>query len=146
MSLDVYLKIKHQSAKASRIFIHEDGRIKEISREKWDELRPGTQPTSVEMQSDCVYTGNITHNLNTMAGEAGIYQALWRPGEIGISKAEQLIKPLEDGLSLLLADPTWYKQFDPSNGWGSYDSLVEFVHEYLEACRSWPEADIKVSR
>ncbi len=34
-----------------------------------------------------VYISNVTHNLNKMAGEAGIYEALWRPEEIGITHA-----------------------------------------------------------
>ena len=28
---------------------------------------------------ETVYCANITHNLNVMAGKAGIYEALWRP-------------------------------------------------------------------
>ena len=33
------------------------------------------------------YSANITHNLGKMAEEAGIYKHLWRPEEIGITKA-----------------------------------------------------------
>lgn len=39
-----------------------------------------TRPTEV-----CAL--NITHNLGRMAKEAGIYQHLWRPEEIGVTKA-----------------------------------------------------------
>ena len=39
------------------------------------------------------YSSNITHNLGAMAREAGIYEACWRPEEIGITKAAQLIEP-----------------------------------------------------
>lgn len=146
MSLDVYLKMKTAPRGGRRIFIREDGRIKEISRERWDELHPGIQPVSVDSHDDCVYSGNITHNLNIMAKEAGIYQALWRPEETHITKAKQLIEPLEDGLSLMLSDPKRFKQFNPENGWGSYDSLVEFVHEYLDACKWYPDAKVNVWR
>ena len=38
---------------------------------------------------ECVYEGNITHNLNRMAEACGIYMELWRPEEIGVIKAEQ---------------------------------------------------------
>lgn len=48
-----------------------------------------------------VYSANITHNLGKMADEASIYYALWRPDEIGITKAGQLIIPLREGLLLL---------------------------------------------
>ena len=65
-----------------------------------------------------VYESNITHNLSGMAREAGIYECLWRPEEIGITKAEQLIKPLEEGLALLKREPEHFKKFDAPNGWG----------------------------
>lgn len=93
-----------------------------------------------------VYKRNITHNLNKMADEAGIYKHLWRPEEIEVTKAEQLIEPLAAGLALLQSHPDRFKAFNPSNGWGSYEGLVYFVQEYLEACRENPDADIRVSR
>lgn len=48
-----------------------------------------------------VFGSNITHNLGEMAEEAGIYKHLWRPEEIGITKADQLIAPLREGLARL---------------------------------------------
>jgi len=44
-----------------------------------------------------VYSANITHNLNEMAGAAGIYKYLWRPEEVGIYYAENLIDPFTKG-------------------------------------------------
>ena len=93
-----------------------------------------------------LYSRNITHNLNLMAGEAGIYEACWRPDEIGITKAEQLIEPLTKGLALLRADPERFKAFNASNGWGVYENFVEFVEDYLSNCREHPDADVEVSR
>lgn len=93
-----------------------------------------------------VYDASITHNLNRMADEAGIYKYLWRPEEINISKAEQLIKPLEEGLALLKSDPERFKKLNPTNGWGTYDYLVNFVVGYLAACRDNPDATIRISR
>lgn len=93
-----------------------------------------------------VFDYNITHNLNTMVEKAGIYKHLWRPDEIGITKAEQLIEPLQHGLDLLVDNPDYFKQFNPENGWGSYDGLVQFVKDYLQACKENPDAEISVSR
>lgn len=93
-----------------------------------------------------VYEANITHNLNTMADAAGIYEHLWRPDEIGITKAEQLIEPLTKGLTALLTDSAKYEQFNPSNGWGDYDGLVSFVSSYLNACKKDPDMNVVVSR
>jgi len=150
MSLDVYLTIEDAfpDAYSSGIFVREDGQIKEISRAEWDAKFPGREPVVAPSRTgdNGVYQANITHNLNKMAGEAGIYQALWRPEEIGITKAAQLIDPLRDGLALLESDPERFKALNPSNGWGSYESLVEFVRKYLAACEKYPQARIKVSR
>lgn len=93
-----------------------------------------------------VYSANITHNLNTMADKAGLYQALWRPEEIGITKAGQLIPVLEEGLTKLRNDPAFFQEFNHKNRWGSYDSLVRFTQSYLDACKESPEALVEACR
>lgn len=93
-----------------------------------------------------VFDYNITHNLNDMADEAGIYKHLWRPEELGIKKAEELIEPLRNGLELLKSEPEKFKKFNPENGWGDYEDLVKFVEQYLSHCISWPDAIIHTSR
>ena len=99
-----------------------------------------------ELAPSEVYERNITHNLNKMAKDAGIYMHLWRPDEIGIEYAAQLIEPLQCGLALLLSDPERFRALNPDNGWGNYDGLVDFVGSYLEACEKHPGAKIEVSR
>jgi hypothetical protein len=93
-----------------------------------------------------VYECNITHNLNRMADEAGVYKHLWRPDEIGVTTAHELIEPLRAGLARLESDPERFKKLNPENGWGSYEGLVNFVTEYLAACEAHPEATVRVSR
>lgn len=93
-----------------------------------------------------VYSANITHNLGKMADAAGIYQCLWRPEEIGIIKAAQLIEPLAKGLELLKSDPARFEAFNSPNGWGTYKHFVPFVEKYLEACKENPDADVTVGR
>ncbi len=93
-----------------------------------------------------LYTANITHNLNRMADEAGMYEALWRPEEIGKKRAGELVTILESGLALMRAYPERFKALNPTNGWGSYEALMEFVRDYLDACRANPDATIEVSR
>lgn len=94
----------------------------------------------------CVFDCNITHDLNRMAEEAGIYQHLWRPEELGITHAIQLIEPLTRGLDLLESDPERFKKLNPSNGWGTYEGLVSCVRAYLDSCIANPDAEIYVSR
>jgi hypothetical protein len=94
----------------------------------------------------CVFSANITHNLNRMAAAAGIYEALWRPEEINATKAVDIIERLQKGLEALRAEPARFRAFNPENGWGNYEALVNFVERYLEHCKQYPEADIRVSR
>jgi hypothetical protein len=96
--------------------------------------------------SDELYEANITHNLNTMADQAGIYKALWRPEELGFTKAGELVPLLREGLDKLQVAPDFYRKFNPENGWGDYDGLVRFVTNYLAACERYPDATIRISR
>lgn len=147
MSLDVYLRIPGAPPLTyTRIFIRENGQILEISREEWDRRYPGREPATATTAHDEVYSANITHNLGGMAREAGIYQHLWRPEEIGVTKAKQLIEPLAQGLTLLKSDPERFKKHNPPNGWGSYDRFIPWIEEYLAACIMNPDADVEVSR
>lgn len=148
MSLDVYLTLPGtQRAADERIFIREGGQNKELTRDEWDARFPGQEPfVALSSDSNEAYTANITHNLVVMAKYAGIYQVLWRPEELGITHAVQLIAPLSAGLTLLKIDPGRFSSFNPSNGWGTYEGLVEFVEEYLAACIAHPTAEVSVSR
>lgn len=93
-----------------------------------------------------LFSANITHNLNKMATEAGIYMHLWRPEEIGITKARDLIDPVAAGLARMVVEPTRFKAFNPQNGWGSWEGFITWIAEYLEACRRYPDANVTVSR
>lgn len=98
------------------------------------------------VQKTTVFDHNITHNLGAMAREAGIYYHLWRPDEIGITKACELIDPLRQGLHLMKSDPSRFIKLNPVNGYGSYQHFVPWIERYLEACYKYPDADIEVSR
>jgi chromosome segregation ATPase len=89
---------------------------------------------------------NITHNLNKMAEAVGLYEVLWRPGEIGITIASQMIEPLEKGLKELEAHPDKYKAYNPPNGWGNYEGFVSFCNSVLQKCREYPDAIIEAGR
>jgi len=93
-----------------------------------------------------VFWANITHNLGKMAEEAGIYKHLWRPEELGITKAKELIEPLEKGLALMKSDPKRFEKFNSPNGWGLYENFVPWITRYIIACKEYPDADVSISR
>ncbi len=103
------------------------------------------QPTSI-------FSMNITHNLGKMASHAQLnngmtlYDVLWRPDENGLKYAKDIAELLDLGWNILLAEPEFFKSFNPENGWGEYDGLVEFVKQYYNACLTNPEAELRVSR
>lgn len=81
-----------------------------------------------------------------MAKEAGIYEALWKPDKINAKTVEDIISILQSGLVKLLENPAFYKKFNPLNGCGSYEGLVEFVTECLDVCEKFPHAEITAHR
>ena len=114
-----------------------------LTRTKWVSYDEGK---TQKKEEETVYDANITHNLNKMASEAGIYKALWRPEEIGREKASDIIELLEIGLADLKARPEHFEEFNSPNGWGMYEHFVPFVEKYLNACKEYPECLIEVSR
>jgi hypothetical protein len=151
MSLDVYLIRKgpqNLSEEREAIFIREDGQTKEVSREEWYRRFPDRDPVicKIPTDTDRVYEANITHNLAEMADAAGLYKCLWRPEEVGMTRAEHLLEPLRLGLRLLKSDPEAFKKYNPKNGWGDYYGLVLFTEQYLAACEENPDAEVSVSR
>ena len=145
MSLDVSLynenieKIKWWQERRDRDF--EENKlqysIQTVVNEYWEEIKP---------ERILLYTANITHNLNKMAKEAGIYYFLWRPDELEITMAKNLIKPLKRGLKLLKSKSEYFRTFDDPDGWGMFDHFVPFVEKYLNACIEFPYSTIEISR
>ncbi len=144
MSLDVYLKtpliVSNPPTRAEQaIKLLEDNGLDEFAFN----LKRANER---ELGDRELFTANITHNLVTMAEAAGIYMHLWRPEEIGIKTAGELMDPLREGYRLLINEPGRFKKLNPSNGWGSYEGLVKFVKNYLAACIENPDAIIEVCR
>jgi len=147
MSLDVSLLSDTPIEKiGTGVFVREEGGTRELTLEEVREKWPEADVSEEKYESNKIYAANITHNLNTMAAAAGLYEALWRPDENNWMKASDLIEVLEAGLEKLKAEPEKFKKYEPDNGWGTYDGLVEFTEKYLAACKANPETRVEVSR
>ena len=96
-------------------------------------------------RSDEGYWSNITHNLGTMAANAGFYEQLWHPERNGIKTANDLINPLREGIAKLESNPAFFNTFNASNGWGTYDQFLPWLIDLLDACEESPNAHIRVS-
>ena len=116
-------------------------------------------------EKEQLYSANITHNLNVMAEQAGIYKALWRPYQLhkdyvhieDYNKemafedsvtiiASDIIPIIEQGLDLLKNRPDYFSKFNAENGWGKYVNFVPFVEKYLEALKQYPDSLVEVDR
>jgi len=94
-----------------------------------------------------VFEANCTHNCNAMAKEAGIYYCIWRPEECpDIACAGDLIESLRNGIKLMEDEPKRFLALNPKNGWGSYDTFLPWLREYLRACVENPKAKIYAYR
>ena len=91
-----------------------------------------------------LFDANITHNLTTMASKANIYDCLWNADQL--KTAEEIIEPLKKGLTDMKERPYYYKQFDTSNGWGTYNQFIPWLENLLEACIDYPDATICISK
>ena len=88
---------------------------------------------------------NITHNLNKMADAVGLYEVLWKPDEIGITTASQMIPFLEKGIKKLKENPEKYKAFNAPNGYGKFEDFVRFCDSVLHWCNKYPDSVIEAN-
>lgn len=144
MGLDVYLIAeKPVKKKGTGVFYREGGKTLELTPEQVLERWPDVKIEEFEHETKEVYTDNITHNLNKMAEACGLYEPVWRPKE---KKAKDLIPKLEKGIKKLKENPDMFKKLNPENGWGSYEGLLSFAENYLQACINNPETEVRVWR
>jgi len=101
----------------------------------------GSEPRTFE-----IYTANVTHNLGAMANEAGVYRHLWRPEEVGVETAADLIVPLAGAIVKMKADSERFRSFNPENGWGCFNSFLPWLERLLQQCRENPKAKVRVCR
>lgn len=93
-----------------------------------------------------LYIANITHNLGKMASAAGIYKHLWRPEEIDLTHARQLIEPLRTAIKDMQKRTWYYTQYNAKNGWGTLKQFTPWLKNLLTACEKHPKSTIRISR
>ena len=83
----------------------------------------------------------LTYNLRPM-----IVAATWvGPRDLHGRKAEDVRRCIEPGLQDMVADPAWYRQYNPENGWGTYEGCVRVLTRLVELCREYPDATVEVT-
>lgn len=86
---------------------------------------------------------NITHNLGPMFRAAGVD---WRRYQDDPSlTAGDLAADIRAALTQMRENPTHFKGFDASNGWGTYGQALPFLQRLLVDCERHPDGTVEVS-
>ncbi len=86
-----------------------------------------------------------THNLSKIVDECGKlvgkehYKLIWRPDELlGVDNGRVPVSSVLQRLPALIADLIKHEkelvQYLPSNGWGTFEDLIDFLCDYLKEC------------
>ncbi len=88
-----------------------------------------------------VFSWNYTSNCAPMWRKAGVDIAEF-DGQVAADCAVQL----EYAIAAMECDPQTYVEMNPSNGWGSYETLLPALHNLLAAMRAHPKTKVDVWR
>lgn len=155
MSLDItIISPEPIKKKSTGIYARIDGQTRELTCEEVLKVFPGMEPWQIieeEIETNEFWSGNITHNLGEMAEDClsfdegsqlyNLYDLLWRDTQVPFTGdyINAYIAHLAYCLYILKNDPEHFKKFNPSNGWGTYEQLVNFVEEFIKALITMPE-------
>ena len=102
-----------------------------LEKKKWEEV------------TEEVYWENYTHNVVEMWNDAGCYDALYMSNGMN---AKDIIPFLDKAIKSMSENPDDYKKLNPENGWGDYDSALEFLKRVRGMCDANPDAVIRISK
>lgn len=163
MSLDITI-ISPESIikKSTGIYARINGTTRELTKEEAIAHFPDVDPDDIieeEIKTNEFWHGNITHNLCRMAEDCmsfdeydqcyNLYDLLWRDTQAPFegNYINAYIAHLAYCLYVLKNDPEHFKQFNPPNGWGTYEQLCQFTEDFIKALITMPEGShIEYSR
>lgn len=107
-----------------------------MSYDIWMEMDTGgEEPAQVDE------VGNYTCNCSPMFRKAlGGISLSELDGRAGGEVAEQV----STGVKAMIDDPATYEAMNPTNGWGDYESALDYLKRLALACRRHPKARIRV--
>lgn len=88
-----------------------------------------------------VFWRNMTSNVAPMWRKAGADIA-----DMDGRTAAECAPILAAAVTAMETDPAAYKLMDPPNGWGSYETCLDFLRSIHAACVEHPACSISVSR
>ena len=158
MSLDLYIYSKTPVLhRGTGVYVRKDGETMEL-KTKQEVLThfPDVNPDDVEertYEDNEYFHMNLTHNLTEMADKCKIegncvhnigkdsvslYDLLWHPKD-NLNIEVPTLDYLECVMACyksLLKNSAHFKEYNPKNGWGSYEQLVKRTKQYIVALQS----------
>lgn len=108
------------------------------------------------------WSANITHNMAEMADHVSVwcqprnsdgcvatttlYNVVWRPDECNLDNTSVILGALADGIHQMVRHRKDLLQYNPKNGWGDYDSFLQWLIKYKNECEDNPDCEITVWR
>lgn len=90
---------------------------------------------------------DCSHNVREIAIAVGIYSQLWRgENHPEIQRCCHLVEPLDKAIAFLKDNRNDLLHLNPENGWGSVDSLLQFLKDLRASCQLHRRKKFAISR
>lgn len=101
--------------------------------------------TKLEGTDQWVYVGDdwINHTYNTAAMIKEVCGS--SPSDWDGRKCADMYPVIAQGATLLQNNPQRYRQFEPSNGWGTVETTLDFLMKIADNCEKYPTAVIEIT-
>lgn len=99
-----------------------------------------------------IFTGNTEQHFMDIGNHTSNTSKMWNDAmgkplyELDGIMAEDAIWHLERGIKNMKDSPEYFKEMNPKNGWGNYDTALKYLEDILTACKEHPKTKIEISR
>lgn len=89
---------------------------------------------------DRVFDRNYTYNIAKIAKEAG-----FSVNDFDGKNGAEIVAILDPAIERMNKNPDHFRQFNPPNGWGDFDSFVGLLEILLAHCHEYPSGYCRIS-
>lgn len=98
----------------------------------------GRSGMSYDLSVECQHCGSKVWHRDPTYNLAAMFAAALGSSirDLDGRPAHECVDRLAAAVSDMEAQPDYYKQFNPKNGWGNYDGALEILREMRDRCAS----------
>lgn len=86
--------------------------------------------------------GNLTYNLQAMFTEA--FGTYWKDALNG-NNGRACQSMIKSAIENMEEDPDKFRELEPANKWGTYESGLEFLNKMLSDCEEYPNMYVSIN-